>query len=229
MSIPQEFICPLSAQFFEDPVTLETGHTFEKAAIEEWFGKGNKTCPLTGKTLEHQAVPVTNFILKRVVESWKSEHCRNLLSFASELAGVEAEHFNLKDEACVFILEHLLTFFSREETMKNARLLISFGGLKFLIRRFRSEKMEERACSAALLSLCIDADSGCRNYIARNIDSTCFAELLHNKQVKSRENAVSLLAKLIYLNRYAEFSSFRFFFLHWAPLTLFFLYSNNYF
>lgn len=208
MSIPQDFICPLSGQFFEDPVTLETGQTFESAAIAEWFNKGHKTCPLTGKTLEHQAVPLTNFILKRVVESWKSEHCRILLSFASQVAGTEGENIKLKDEASVCILEHLLTFFSREERTKNARLLISLGGLQFLIRRFGCGNFEEKTCIAALLSHCIDADSCCRNYIARNIESTCFVELLHNQQVKSRANAVSLLTKLICLNRYVVFFFF---------------------
>lgn len=203
MSIPQDFICPLTGVSFEDPVTLETGQTFETAAIAEWFDKGYKTCPLTGKTLEYQAVPQTNFIMKRVVDSWKSDHCRNLLSFASELAGTEGEHIKFKDEACVSILENMFTFFSRKETMSNARLLISFGGLEFLIQRFGCGNLEEKTCIAALLSHCIDADSNCRNYIAKNIDIAPFVELVQNKQVKSRENAVSLLTKLICLKRYA--------------------------
>jgi len=37
---------------FEDPVTLETGQTFEREAnIGEWFDQGNRTRPVTGKTL----------------------------------------------------------------------------------------------------------------------------------------------------------------------------------
>ncbi|KAM7272909.1 hypothetical protein ACFE04_027573 [Oxalis oulophora] len=70
-SIPQDFICPLTGQMFEDPVTLESGQTFERAAIKKWFGNGNKTCPVSGKSLECNAVPYTNFILKRVIDSWK--------------------------------------------------------------------------------------------------------------------------------------------------------------
>ncbi|KAK6937053.1 U-box domain [Dillenia turbinata] len=45
-STPEEFICPLSRHLFEDPVTLETGQTFEREAIKEWFDQGNRTCPL---------------------------------------------------------------------------------------------------------------------------------------------------------------------------------------
>ncbi|KAF9688645.1 hypothetical protein SADUNF_Sadunf01G0009800 [Salix dunnii] len=70
-SIPHDFICPLTGQLFEDPVTLETGQTFEREAIREWFDLGNRTCPVTGKTLACSTVPLTNSILKLVIDSWK--------------------------------------------------------------------------------------------------------------------------------------------------------------
>ena len=70
-SVPHDFICPLTGQLFEDPVTLETGQTFEREAIREWFDQGNKTCPVSGKTLACSTVPLTNSILKLVIDSWK--------------------------------------------------------------------------------------------------------------------------------------------------------------
>ncbi|KAA8528137.1 hypothetical protein F0562_035612 [Nyssa sinensis] len=202
LSIPQDFICPLTGFLFEDPVTLETGQTFERAAIKEWFGKGNRTCPATGRTLHCQAVPLTNCIMKRVINNWKSEHCRHLLAFAYQVAGSSGEHSsNFRDETAVFILEQLLTTFSEEERKTNAKNLISLGGLQFLNRRFEFGNLEEKTRVAALLSYCIEADSGSRNQIARNIKKQCFLELLHSKQVKSRANAVLLLTELICLNR----------------------------
>ncbi|XP_063935365.1 putative E3 ubiquitin-protein ligase LIN isoform X1 [Daucus carota subsp. sativus] len=206
LSIPEDFICPLSGLCFEEPVTLETGQTFETEALRQWFNKGHKTCPISGVTLEYQAVPLTNFILKRVVDTWKFEHCRTVLGFASQLAVNIEDKF--KDEAAVSIFEHLLSFSSRDERIKNARLLISLGGLEFLIRRFGSGNLEEKTIIAALLSHCIEADSGCRNHIARNIEKTCFVELLHCKQAKSIANAVSLLIELLFLNRRMDVCSF---------------------
>ncbi|GLT82338.1 hypothetical protein SLE2022_007250 [Rubroshorea leprosula] len=84
-SIPVDFICPLTGKLFEDPVTLETGQNFEKTAIKEWFDGGNRTCPVTGKTLEYLSVPHTNFVLKRVIDSWKAENHRHLLNFSYKL------------------------------------------------------------------------------------------------------------------------------------------------
>ncbi|KAF8395916.1 hypothetical protein HHK36_019871 [Tetracentron sinense] len=208
-SIPKDFICPLTGLLFEDPVTLETGQTFERVAIRDWFDQGNRTCPITGRTLGSLAVPITNFVLKRVIDSWKSEHCRNILACASQIAGNSGEHgFKSKHETAILILEQLLTGLSKEERITNARHLISLGGLQFLVRSFELGNLEEKTRVAALLSCCIEADGGCRNYLARNITKPCLLELLHSKQVKSRTNAVLLLTELICLNRRKEVISF---------------------
>ncbi|KAL0389396.1 UNVERIFIED_CONTAM: putative E3 ubiquitin-protein ligase LIN [Sesamum calycinum] len=85
-SIPKDFLCPLTGLLFEDPVTLETGQTFEREAIIDWFGKGWLTCPVTRKTLQCRAVPPTNLILKRVIDKWKADHFEHLLALLSQLA-----------------------------------------------------------------------------------------------------------------------------------------------
>ncbi|KAM4084493.1 hypothetical protein ACB094_08G136400 [Castanea mollissima] len=201
-SIPQDFICPLTGQLFEDPVTLQTGQTFERVAAKAWFDKGNRTCPVTGTTLEYVAVPLTNFVLKRVIDNWRLEYCRHLLDFSSQAMENSGEH-GLKhlDETVIVILEQLLTAFSEEGKRTNAKHLISLGGLHFLLQRFELGKMEEKAHAVALLSYCIEADASCRNRIARNINKRCLLELLQSKQVKMITNAVSLLTELVCLER----------------------------
>ncbi|KAJ0469943.1 putative U box domain, armadillo-like helical, Zinc finger, RING/FYVE/PHD-type [Helianthus annuus] len=200
LNIPEDYMCPLTGHIFEDPVTLETGQTYERVAIMEWFSKGNNTCPVTGKTLEYQTVPFTNSILKRLIDSWKSKHSREMLSSASRPMGSPREH-EYKAEAAVFILEQLLTVFGREENTANAKHLLALGGLQFLIQRFRYGNLDEKTRVAALLSMCIEADSSYRNHVARHVDKEGVLELLHCKEVKSRSNAVFLLFDLICLNR----------------------------
>lgn len=187
-------------------MTLETGQTFEREAITEWFNQEKKTCPVTGKTLESPTVPLTNFILKRVIDGWKLEHCSHLLAFASQIVrnsrGYESKQRN---ETAIFVLEKLLTTFSREERLTNAKHLLSLGGLEFLIKRFEFGNLEEKTRVAALLSCCIEADEGCRNQIARKIDRQCLFQLLHSKQSKSRRNALFLLIELVCLSRFVIF------------------------
>ncbi|KAD7479749.1 hypothetical protein E3N88_02885 [Mikania micrantha] len=200
LNIPDDYMCPLTGLIFEDPVTLETGQTYERVAIMEWFNKGNTTCPVTGKTLEYHTVPFTNSILKRLIDSWKSKHSREMLSSASLSTGSPREHA-YKAEAAVFILEQLLTVFGKEENTANAKHLLALGGLQFLIQRFRYGNLDEKTRVAALLSTCIEADSSCRNHVVRHIEKQGVLELLHCKALKSRSVAVFLLFDLICLNR----------------------------
>ncbi|XP_044507006.1 putative E3 ubiquitin-protein ligase LIN isoform X2 [Mangifera indica] len=207
-SIPQDFICPLSGHLFEDPVTLETGQSFERDAIKKWFDQGNKTCPVTGKTLESTTVPFTNFILKRLIDAWKLENCEHIFSVASQIVRNSGEEGStMQDETAIFILEQLLTIFSSKDRLTNAQHLISLGGLQFLIQRFELGTLEEKTRVAALLFCCIEADSSCRAQIARSINKQSLLELLHSQQIKSRTNAVFLLTELICLNSRRDVAS----------------------
>jgi len=209
LNVPQDYVCPLTKLIFEDPVTLETGQTYERSAIIEWLNTGNKTCPVTGKTLECHIMPYTNSVLKRVIDGWKSKHSREILASASQPAGSPGEQ-KYKAETAVFILEQLLTVFGTEENTANAKHLLALGGLQFLIQRFAYGNMDERSRVAALLSHCIKADPGCRNHVATHIEKQGLLELLHCKGVQSRANAVFLLFELICLNRYFSFKLLRF-------------------
>ncbi|GMJ07120.1 hypothetical protein HRI_004381200 [Hibiscus trionum] len=201
-SIQKDFICPLTGKLFEDPVTLETGQTFERVAIKEWFNQGNRTCPVTGKSLDYLSVPHTNITLKRVVDSWKSDNCAKNMALAFLIVGNSREHgLPRREETAIFILDLFLTTVSKEERIMNTKHLISLGGLPFLIQRFKPGNMEENTRVAALLSCCIEADSICRYHIARDINKQCLFELVCSKQVNSRTNAVLLLAELICLSR----------------------------
>ncbi|KAL6216259.1 hypothetical protein ACLB2K_009482 [Fragaria x ananassa] len=72
---PKDFVCPITGQIFSDPVTLETGQTFERKAIQEWLKRGNTTCPMTRQPISTTAqLPNTNYVLKRLITSWKEQH-----------------------------------------------------------------------------------------------------------------------------------------------------------
>lgn len=70
---PKDFVCPITGQIFGDPVTLETGQTYERRAIQEWLKRGNTTCPITRQPLFATTLPKTNYVLKRLITSWKEQ------------------------------------------------------------------------------------------------------------------------------------------------------------
>lgn len=71
---PKDFVCPITGQIFSDPVTLETGQTYERKAIQEWLKTGNTTCPITRQSISASILPKTNYVLKRLITSWKEQH-----------------------------------------------------------------------------------------------------------------------------------------------------------
>lgn len=71
---PKDFVCPITGQIFNDPVTLETGQTYERKAIQEWLKRGNTTCPITRQPLCSNSLPKTNYVLKRLITSWKEQY-----------------------------------------------------------------------------------------------------------------------------------------------------------
>ncbi|XP_065850889.1 putative E3 ubiquitin-protein ligase LIN [Euphorbia lathyris] len=71
---PKDFVCPITSHLFDDPVTLETGQTYERKAILEWLDRGNSTCPITRQTLQSTQLPKTNYVLKRLVASWQEQN-----------------------------------------------------------------------------------------------------------------------------------------------------------
>lgn len=208
-SILKHFICPLTGKLFEDPVTLETGQTYERVAISKWFDQGNRTCPMTGKTLECLSLPLTNIVIKRVIHSWTSECCKDHDAFALQTVvkskGHKVEH---KDTGAISKLEQLLITSDKAARTANAGQLISLGGLEYLIQRFGSGPTEERMIVLELILCCIEADASCRNQIAEGISSKFLLDLLHSKQIQVRKNAVCLLIQIICLNRRKDVVSF---------------------
>ncbi|MED6124883.1 hypothetical protein PIB30_063139 [Stylosanthes scabra] len=208
-NIPPEFICPLTGTVFEEPVTLETGQTYEREAIKAWFEKGNRTCPVTGNTLEYVAMPLTNLILKRLIDNWKSESFNHLLNIASKTVGNSKELSSRnEDEVAVFKLESFLSSFNEEEKTTYAKYLISLGVVSFLFRRFELGNVEEKSSVVSLLLICIVADSSCIYRIAENVNRKCLLELLHSKEVTPLTNAILLLTELSSMRRRKDVTSF---------------------
>ncbi|OMO58191.1 hypothetical protein COLO4_34815 [Corchorus olitorius] len=71
---PKDFVCPITSHLFDDPVTLETGQTYERKAIQEWLDRGNSTCPITRQNLHSTQLPKTNYVLKRLIASWQEKN-----------------------------------------------------------------------------------------------------------------------------------------------------------
>ena len=66
--VPDDFICPITAEIMTDPVSTSDGFTYERAAITEWL-RTKDTSPKTGATLESKAL-IPNYSLRSVIRTF---------------------------------------------------------------------------------------------------------------------------------------------------------------
>ncbi|KAF3783976.1 putative E3 ubiquitin-protein ligase [Nymphaea thermarum] len=60
---------------FDDQVTLETGQTYERSAIQEWIERGKKDMrPITHQKLSTTILPKTNCVLKDLNANWREKN-----------------------------------------------------------------------------------------------------------------------------------------------------------
>ncbi|XP_054823055.1 U-box domain-containing protein 19 [Prosopis cineraria] len=70
---PGDFLCPISLEVMNDPVTIETGHTYDRSSILKWFGSGSLICPKTGKSLSSIEL-LPNLVLRRLIHRYCSKN-----------------------------------------------------------------------------------------------------------------------------------------------------------
>ncbi|KAI3516293.1 hypothetical protein L1887_15207 [Cichorium endivia] len=64
-----DFRCPISLEIMSDPVTLTTGHTYDRSSIEKWFRSGNLTCPKTGEKVNSSNL-VSNLCIRSIIKQY---------------------------------------------------------------------------------------------------------------------------------------------------------------
>ncbi|PRQ41168.1 putative aminoacyltransferase, E1 ubiquitin-activating enzyme [Rosa chinensis] len=69
----EDFRCPISLEIMTDPVTIRTGHSYDRSSIMKWFRAGKPICPKTGEKMKSMEV-VPNLALKRLIQQYCNEN-----------------------------------------------------------------------------------------------------------------------------------------------------------
>jgi hypothetical protein len=81
LTVPDDFICPLSKKIMQDPVTAPSGHTYDRDALTQCFGKRDT---INDPECKEYTIAVsilkngTNVILKKQIERFIAEQHRKL-------------------------------------------------------------------------------------------------------------------------------------------------------
>ncbi|KAJ1418229.1 Zinc finger, RING/FYVE/PHD-type [Sesbania bispinosa] len=166
---PDDFRCPISLELMTDPVTVSTGHTYNRASIQKWLKAGNMTCPKTGERLTNTEL-FPNLTLKRLIQRFCYDNGISIAKSRSrartvEPGGAAAAHAM---QFLSWFLARQLVFGTEEQKNKAA----------YEVRLIARSNVFNRACLAEM------------GMVPPLLD------LLSTDDVATQENAISALLKL---------------------------------
>ncbi|KAL0557363.1 hypothetical protein IC582_005900 [Cucumis melo] len=190
--IYDSFLCPLTKQVMRDPVTIESGQTFERAAIEMWFNECKESrrrpiCPMTLKELKSTELN-PSIALRNTIEEWtarneavqldKARKSLNLGSPENETLG------SLK------YVQHVCQKGLSRHIARNAGLIPMIVSLL----KSTSRKVQFRALET--LRIVAQEDSECKEMLAEGDTLHTVVKFLRHERSKEKEEAVALLYEL---------------------------------
>ena len=79
----ESLFCSICIGLINDPVSIETGHSFCRECISRWF-LTSYTCPMTNKRLSTKTV-IPNHTLRTVIDDYQQQHCKKIPRSSVEL------------------------------------------------------------------------------------------------------------------------------------------------
>ncbi|VAI28891.1 unnamed protein product [Triticum turgidum subsp. durum] len=191
--IYESFLCPLTKQIMRDPVTLESGATFEREAILKWFKESDSSgrslvCPITRKELSSTELN-PSIALRNTIDEWMHRNEAAKLDVARKsLTSENSEHDTLQ------ALEYVVEICQRSRSSRHVVRKLGLISLISELLKNSSTKVRQKA----LESLCFVAkdDNDNKDEIAAGDNIRTIVKFLSHGHVQEKEQAASLLYEL---------------------------------
>lgn len=140
------FLCPLTKQVMRDPVTLDSGQTFEREAIEKWLrectqNRRKLVCPVTLRELRSTELS-PSIALRHTIEEWQARNEAAKLDMARRSLSLSSSETDIL-QALKFVQHLCLNNHSNRRVVRDAELIpMIVGVLKSSIRRVRCMALE---------------------------------------------------------------------------------------
>jgi hypothetical protein len=152
--IPHEFICPITQERMRDPVIASDHHTYDRAAIQEWFDMGKDTSPMTNQPLRNKELIPNESLRERLNNISGFELSRFLEHFIHEVLFSPMSRASLDS----VLIEDILCIASGDpitvgaSVLKTSNLLPSSGAVESVLRELtKLNVFQDRPDSAASL------------------------------------------------------------------------------
>ncbi|CAK9863245.1 unnamed protein product [Sphagnum jensenii] len=190
------FICPLTKQVMQDPVTIDSGQTYERSAINRWFQEclenGRPTvCPITGQQVQTTLKP--SLALRNTIDEWTSRNEQSRVDIAGQLISAA----DSSKEDVLFGLNDLQALCHKNRF--NKYCIRSSGLIPVIENRLKNgaeNGVEVRCTSLATLCLLVEDDDDNKDVVGETDLIRLAIKCLSRDLPQEREAAVALLSEL---------------------------------
>ncbi|OVA08620.1 U box domain [Macleaya cordata] len=196
--VPSVFICPISLEPMQDPVTLCTGQTYERSNILKWFSMGHFTCPTTMQELWDDSV-TPNKTLYHLIYSWFSQKYLLMKKRSEDVQGRASELLEtlkkVKGQSRVQALKELQQVVSTHASVK--KTVVDEGGVALissLLGPFTSHAVGSEAIGI-LVNLNLDSES--KTNLMQPAKISLMVDMLNEGSVETKINCTRLIEMLM--------------------------------
>ncbi|CAN8239287.1 unnamed protein product [Cochlearia groenlandica] len=213
LTIPEDFLCPISLELMKDPVIISTGQTYERSYIQRWIDSGNRRCPKTQLELKNFTL-TPNYVLRSLISQWCTKH--DIEQPGGDLNGVTVTKNNNRftrdvsgDMSLIRALVCKLSTRSIEErrtvlseirsmskrSMDNRILIAEAGAIPVLVKLLTSEDNETQE-NAVTCVLNLSLYENNKELIMLAGAVTSIVQVLRAGTMEAKENAAATLFSL---------------------------------
>lgn len=196
--VPSVFICPISLEPMQDPVTLCTGQTYERSNILKWFNLGHYTCPTTMQELWDDTI-TPNTTLHHLTYTWFSQKYVQMKKRSEDAQGRASDLLStlkkVKGQSRIQTLKELKKVVANHSTAR--KTVVDEGGvahLSSLLGPFTSYAVGSE-CVAILVNLNLNCES--KKNLMQPSKVSSMVDVMNEGSIETKINCVRLIEVLM--------------------------------
>ncbi|KAJ0771083.1 putative U box domain, armadillo-like helical, Zinc finger, RING/FYVE/PHD-type [Helianthus annuus] len=196
--VPSVFICPISLEPMQDPVTLCTGQTYERSNILRWFNLGHFTCPTTMQELWDDSV-TPNKTLHQLIHTWFAQKYLQMKKKSQDVIGNASEALDrlkkVKGQARVQSLKELRRIVTNHVTARTA--VVDKGGVSVLSSLLGPYTSHAIGSEVVSILVNLSLDSGSRLNLMQPAKVSLVVDMLNDGSIETKINCTKLIHTLM--------------------------------
>ncbi|XP_054790190.1 U-box domain-containing protein 30 [Prosopis cineraria] len=196
--VPSVFICPISLEPMQDPVTLCTGQTYERSNILKWFNLGHLTCPTTMQELWDDSI-TPNTTLYRLIYTWFSQKYLLMKKRSEDVQGRASELVEtlkkVKGQARVQALKELHDVVAAHSTAR--KTVVDEGGVSVMSSLLGPFTSHAVGCEVIGILVCLTLDSESKKNLMQPAKLSLMVDILNEGSTETKINCTRLIESLI--------------------------------